>query len=378
MKAVLRRRARCGGARRVGGRRRRRRSRGSGSASRSISSRRRTPATSACSCSTSTAPATRRPSCRGSTRGRRRSRRRSTRAATCSCTSSGGSGRSEHHLTLDGLQQVVPRSNDPGCSAGFGMGLVMALGPSIIAHRRQERAEDVRGAADAAAAVHVRAQPRPCAHARLPRDDLPRSQRVQRSSARATRRTARRARSTTTGSRCAVRTRRRRRCTRSRSPRQALRAVRAIRARVLVPLLDRAGAGAGDPERRATCSASAAGSPAVQRAGLHRGRGEGLLRHAGRAGAALCEPRMPRRMRSPACAASRTRRSRASRGRRSRSSASAPACRRARGAGCAAWFGQTFNVLENGRFLAHGCPDVATGVPRVRAWPARGGGASRS
>jgi hypothetical protein len=38
----------------------------------------------------------------------------------------------EHHLTLDGLQRVVPRSNDPGCSAGFGMGLVMALGPAII------------------------------------------------------------------------------------------------------------------------------------------------------------------------------------------------------------------------------------------------------
>jgi hypothetical protein len=38
----------------------------------------------------------------------------------------------EHHLTLDGLQNVVPRSNDPGCSAGFGMGLVMALGPQII------------------------------------------------------------------------------------------------------------------------------------------------------------------------------------------------------------------------------------------------------
>ena len=40
---------------------------------------------------------------------------------------------SEHHLTLDGLQKVVPRSNDPGCSAGFGMGLVMGLGPQIIA-----------------------------------------------------------------------------------------------------------------------------------------------------------------------------------------------------------------------------------------------------
>lgn len=38
----------------------------------------------------------------------------------------------QHHLTLDGLQKVVPRSNDPGCSAGFGMGLVMALGPQII------------------------------------------------------------------------------------------------------------------------------------------------------------------------------------------------------------------------------------------------------
>jgi hypothetical protein len=38
----------------------------------------------------------------------------------------------EHHLTLDRLQDVVPRSNDPGCSAGFGMGLVMGLGPQII------------------------------------------------------------------------------------------------------------------------------------------------------------------------------------------------------------------------------------------------------
>ena len=38
----------------------------------------------------------------------------------------------QHGLTLDRLQSVVPRSNDPGCSAGFGMGLVMALGPAII------------------------------------------------------------------------------------------------------------------------------------------------------------------------------------------------------------------------------------------------------
>jgi len=38
----------------------------------------------------------------------------------------------EHHLTLEKLQDVVPHSNDPGCSAGFGMGLVMGLGPQII------------------------------------------------------------------------------------------------------------------------------------------------------------------------------------------------------------------------------------------------------
>jgi hypothetical protein len=38
----------------------------------------------------------------------------------------------EHQLTLERLQAVVPRSNDPGCSAGFGMGMVMYLGPEII------------------------------------------------------------------------------------------------------------------------------------------------------------------------------------------------------------------------------------------------------
>ena len=38
----------------------------------------------------------------------------------------------EHHLTLERLQDVVPRSNNPNCSAGFGMGLVMGLGPEII------------------------------------------------------------------------------------------------------------------------------------------------------------------------------------------------------------------------------------------------------
>jgi hypothetical protein len=37
-----------------------------------------------------------------------------------------------HRLTLAKLQRYVPRSNDPNCSAGFGMGLVMYLGPQIL------------------------------------------------------------------------------------------------------------------------------------------------------------------------------------------------------------------------------------------------------
>jgi hypothetical protein len=36
-----------------------------------------------------------------------------------------------NHVTLANLQRNLPRSNDPGCSAGFGMGLVMTLGSQI-------------------------------------------------------------------------------------------------------------------------------------------------------------------------------------------------------------------------------------------------------
>src|SRR5919197_1406701 len=38
----------------------------------------------------------------------------------------------EHHVMLGRLMDYIPRSNDPTCSAGFGMGLVMYLGPQII------------------------------------------------------------------------------------------------------------------------------------------------------------------------------------------------------------------------------------------------------
>jgi hypothetical protein len=37
-----------------------------------------------------------------------------------------------HHVTLETLFRYVPKSNDPGCSAGFGMGLVMHLGTKLV------------------------------------------------------------------------------------------------------------------------------------------------------------------------------------------------------------------------------------------------------
>jgi hypothetical protein len=36
-----------------------------------------------------------------------------------------------HDISLANLQRYLPRSNDPGCSAGFGMGMVLTLGAEI-------------------------------------------------------------------------------------------------------------------------------------------------------------------------------------------------------------------------------------------------------
>jgi hypothetical protein len=49
-----------------------------------------------------------------------------------------------HRLTLATLQRYVPRSNDPNCSAGFGMGLVMYLGPQILRSGGAPAAETCR------------------------------------------------------------------------------------------------------------------------------------------------------------------------------------------------------------------------------------------
>ena len=41
-----------------------------------------------------------------------------------------------HDVTLETLFRYVPRSNDPGCSAGFGMGLIMHLGTKLVLEPR--------------------------------------------------------------------------------------------------------------------------------------------------------------------------------------------------------------------------------------------------
>jgi hypothetical protein len=41
-----------------------------------------------------------------------------------------------HDVTIENLYEYVPRSNDPGCSAGFGMGLAMYLGPELVVEPR--------------------------------------------------------------------------------------------------------------------------------------------------------------------------------------------------------------------------------------------------
>lgn len=41
-----------------------------------------------------------------------------------------------HGVTVENLSDYVPRSNDPGCSAGFGMGLAMYLGPRLVVEPR--------------------------------------------------------------------------------------------------------------------------------------------------------------------------------------------------------------------------------------------------
>ncbi len=58
----------------------------------------------------------------------------------------------DHHVTLASLQSYLPRTNNPGCSAGFAHGLVSALGPAI---RRLDPASVARACAGSATRYQV-------------------------------------------------------------------------------------------------------------------------------------------------------------------------------------------------------------------------------
>ena len=106
-----------------------------------------------------------------------------------------------HDVTLETMFRYVPKSNDPGCSAGFGMGMVMYLGQG--AHPRAAQRDPV-----AALKLPTRFREYTCFHGsghafmRGYHGQLGVvGQGVQVARRRATRPTARRERSTTTGSR---------------------------------------------------------------------------------------------------------------------------------------------------------------------------------
>jgi len=109
-----------------------------------------------------------------------------------------------HRLTLATLQDYVPRSNNPNCSAGFGMGLVMYLGPEILRFGG-------RTAIRVCTRLPTRYRAYTCVHGlghaltRADHGDLGQSVRACGALPPSAARTVRRVRSTTTGSRSAGR-----------------------------------------------------------------------------------------------------------------------------------------------------------------------------
>ena len=119
-------------------------------------------------------------------RPRRRGHGRRARVGVPRGHARGGAGYGRAHgVTLATLRRYIPRSSNPRCSAGFGMGASSCTGPRARAQRRTRRARGLPGPADALPRVHLHPRPRPRAHARVawqarargPRLPLPRSPR---------------------------------------------------------------------------------------------------------------------------------------------------------------------------------------------------------
>ena len=114
----------------------------------------------------------------GTIRGRRSQRssgRSGARAASCSrtatasCTRWGGRTRSSGSASLADLKDYLPRSNDPGCSAGFAHGLVTGVAPSIDPRRAARGGDGLRGRRHPLPALQLRPRARARVHADLQR-----------------------------------------------------------------------------------------------------------------------------------------------------------------------------------------------------------------
>ena len=106
----------------------------------------------------------------------------------------------ERACTLADLMDYLPRSNDPGCSAGFAHGLVTGVAPSIDPAQPRGGGDGVRGCRHPLPALQLHPRARTRLHADLRRPAEPALGSAARS-ARGRRPTARRAPTTTTGSR---------------------------------------------------------------------------------------------------------------------------------------------------------------------------------
>ena len=269
-------------------------------------------------------------------------------------------------LTLADLQDVLPRSNDPGCSAGFAHGLVTGVAPSIDPRRPRE-------AAEVCADAGTRYRRYSCVHGSGTRScastvtSCRRRWRSAGRSGRARRRTARRAPTTTTGSPSPAPTRRRYRGSRHGPAHTLCRPAAGVRSSLLVPRVRRRPAGR---NRRST--------RAIHLDVLCRDLA-GLQREACITGAAVIGPADPEQQLA-VCAGlggpARRRRL------HPRHEGAEPARRidgllrsprrplraftGATRTACYRWLGKAVAVLTDGAFAREGCPLLER--PRARRW----------
>ena len=122
----------------------------------------------------------------------------------------------ESGVTLAKLMDYLPRSNDPGCSAGFAHGLVTGVGAQIDPRRPRRSGRRVHERRHALSALQLRARARPRVHADPRRPARAGSRPLPRPRTAAGGRTVRRVPITTTGSRSSAPTTRA--CRTGRSP----------------------------------------------------------------------------------------------------------------------------------------------------------------